>query len=84
MAEPRTKKQCLQPITVDLPWLSSSLPSGRRLVLIEHTIDENATTESSGHRGAAEPDEALITSLRGTTEDGKDGKQVRGVMINLG
>jgi hypothetical protein len=43
-------------------------------VLAEHTIDEDVATESSSHRDAAEPGEALMTFPRRTTEDGKDGK----------
>ncbi len=45
MAEPRTKKQRLQLIRVDLPGSFRSLVARYCIVFIEHIIGENAAVE---------------------------------------
>ena len=80
MAEPRAKKQRLQPIRADLLWLFSSLAGYCPLASTEHTIGENVTMDHQDLGEAASSGEPVMT-FQG---DHCDGTQVRRVMINLG
>jgi hypothetical protein len=55
MAEPRTKKQRLQLIRVDLPGSFRSLEACHRIVFTEHIIDENAAVEPPRSPGSETP-----------------------------